>query len=191
MLLLLPVPLAKKVMLRNTIFFTFLILALFVAMMPLHVIAEDYWTKNNCVLEPPKSRFNNGSFTLDKERGSAFERAQMNDSIAVSAESAGCEYSGITYTFYIKEKPVDIGIIGAEYRKAITLLSLLEKHMKADFAEEKNTLQNYLNLVANPKLKEELYIRQPHDQFYEKIWIDADLDKNPSKVIIRISRGPY
>lgn len=71
--------------------------------------------------------------------------------------------------------------------KAVELLAVLEgrKELALDFSGARKALQSYIALVVEPKLGEQLYIRNDtENQFSEKVWIEADRGAEPTLIAV-------
>lgn len=160
-----------------------------------------------CPLDEPEGILNNGTFKLGKapeEQGGhvvAIEYVQLTSNIDLYVESGGCDYVRRTYKFLVTETPPEYQISGSEYRKAIELLTLLEKDQKLKLdipdlkiSEAKEVLQKYLDIVREPRLKEVLYIRNDvESKFSEMVWVDGYRyqDNTTVRIEVTISAGPY
>ncbi|MFA1623656.1 hypothetical protein ACDY96_12745 [Rhizobium mongolense] len=156
--------------------------------------AGNYRPDNGCTLDYPQSVLKNGSFKLDKEKGSGSESIALTPNIDLSVESGGCEYSTRTYRFSIVLTADENQTSGIEYVKAVELLAVLErrKELALDFSGARKALQSYMALVVEPKLGEQLYIRNDtENQSSEKVWIDADRGAEPARIAVTLSSGPY
>lgn len=157
-------------------------------------MAGDYWQDNACPLDQPQPVLKNGTFKLDGEKGSASENIRLSPDTVLVIESRGCEYATSTYRFTTHLAPAEKQTSGIEYRKAIELLGTVGQRaeLTLDLAAAGKTLQSYLALVAEPKLSEQLYIRNdPETQFSEKVWVEADRDSEPFWLSVTLSSGPY
>ncbi|WP_262273491.1 hypothetical protein [Microvirga yunnanensis] len=98
-----------------------------------------------------------------------------------------------TYTFNMKNKPDDTNILGWQYRKAVQLLSLLEErsNRKIRLADEKRALDQYSKLIADPKEEVEINIRKSHNQFSEVVSISSQIEGDETRIVVRVSSGPY
>lgn len=153
--------------------------------------AGNYRPDNGCTLDYPQSVLKNGSFKLNKEKGSGSESIALTPNIDLSVESGGCEYSTRTYRFSIVLTADENQTSGIEYVKAVELLAVLER-LALDFSGARKALQSYMALVVEPKLGEQLYIRNDtENQFSEKVWIDADRGAEPTRIAVTLSSGPY
>ncbi|MBB4277337.1 hypothetical protein [Rhizobium mongolense] len=154
----------------------------------------NYRPANGCTLDYPQSVLKNGSFKLDKEKGSGSESIALTPTIDVSVESGGCEYSTRIYRFSIFLTGDENQMSGIEYVKAVELLAMLErrKELALDFSGARKALQSYMALVVVPKLGEQLYIRNDtENQFSEKVWIDVDRSTEPTHIAVTLASGPY
>ncbi|MBF9234754.1 hypothetical protein [Microvirga alba] len=167
-------------------------LGLVLGLLPTSAFA-DFWTDNECTLAEPQPVFKNGKFRLDREKGIAYESIALNKSIMLQLEQTACASVSHTYTFMLKERPTNTNIVGWEYGKALELLSLLEARSdpRLRFTAEKKALSSYAQLVLEPKQDVDINIRKPHDQFYELISIASQIHQDTTKIIVKVSSGPY
>ncbi len=153
----------------------------------------DYWCDNQCTLDRPRPALTNAGFRLDSREGTATESLVLGDGIVMHLEQSGCEYMIRTYTFNMKNKPDDTNILGWQYRKAVQLLSLLEErsNRKIRLADEKRALDQYSKLIADPKEEVEINIRKSHNQFSEVVSISSQIEGDETRIVVRVSSGPY
>ena len=153
----------------------------------------DFWTENGCTLAKPEPLFRNGGFRIDDRTGRAQESLKLGDGIVVRVEQSHCEYVSRSYTFILKQPPVDADVVGWQYRKALELLAALEKRSdkKLKLADERKALKAYADLVVDPQTDVEINVRPPHDQFYELISLDAQVRQQETHVVVTSKSEPY
>jgi hypothetical protein len=167
-------------------------LSVMLGMLPGNAVA-DYWRENQCTLDRPRPVLTGAGFKLNTREGIARESLALGDGIVMHLEQSACEYLTRTYTFIMKQRSSDTDIVGWQYRRAVQLLSLLEErsNRKVRLTEDKAALDRYSKLVVDPKEDVEINLRTPHNQFSEVVSIVSQVEGDETRIIVRVSNGPY
>lgn len=167
--------------------FKIIILSLALISLP----ASQSFAHDHCTVGPIE-HLKNGSFKLNKKEGFSTEEMKLTDTIDLKLIDDSCEYSGQIYVFTIKEPRPKDHILGAEYKKAIEMLSLLEEKLPPEprYDQAKKAITAYTNVMRNPELKTELVIERYDFDYHSYILVDADLYSYPATVEITLVKGP-
>ncbi len=175
-------------------FFSFL--AMF-GMISIAALADDAHDQSDgCTIEIGGPLFSgNSNFKLNHNKSVAHEHVELNPHVQLYVEQSACEYLTTVYTFVMDKQASKTDIEEAEYQQAIKLLSLVEQHPqtknKTIITKAKNRLIRYLDLVANPKQNQKLYLERTDYPFVETVSVSGALRNDPVTVKITISSGPY
>jgi hypothetical protein len=156
-------------------------------------VRADFWEENGCILAKPSPVLRRSGFHLNEVIGLATESVILDQNTVLRLEQTTCEYLSRTYTFILKDIQAKTNITGWQYRKAIELLSLLERRStpKLKFTNEKKALTSYSQLVSLPQEAVDINIRQPFSQFYDLISVSTHISEDEARIIVKTWSGPY
>ena len=158
--------------------------------------------REECILDEPKAIFKKGGFRYDRKTRIWRERLKLDEAITLTVETIQCENVSRKFTFEVRPAPESSPYVTAPYTRAIELLSRLEAYPQAEvnaaarpfltFSDAKKALKAYADLVANPRLREELTFRTlPESGFSETVAVDTFRKNDVETVAITLTSGPY